>query len=155
MKKYTSKKIREIEVGDLIFKGQDGELKNIGKGAISLYDEELNKNFYMFFGCRKTGIIELDFINYLLKSARKNVVIYQKDEILAKKIGTSRQTIERIKRKLQNADIIKYNKGIIFINPRVYFKGKARNKEEITIEYTNFIEFKEKKGRSNDHTEEK
>lgn len=145
MKKYTSKRIKEIEVGDLIFKGTDGELKNIGKGAISLYDEELNKDFYMFFGCAKTGIIEIDFINYLLQSARKNVVIYQKDEIIAKRIGTSRQTIERIKKKLQDADVIKYNKGVIFINPRVYFKGKAKFRQEIAEEYEGFIEFKEKK----------
>ena len=95
----------------------------------------------MIFQQAKTGILEIDFINYLyFNMSNKNTILFQNDSILAKRFNVTRKTIENVKKKLRKADIIKYTRQIIFVNPEKAFRGNAKKRNERISEYWSFKE---------------
>lgn len=100
-----------------------------------------NKNFTMIFPKQINPIKKdfniLTFMNWLILIARRNI-IFMTSEQIAKKYDTTRERIDRIKKKLSDLEYIKTKPGVIFINPYYAWRGSNRQREAAIEEYSEF-----------------
>ena len=82
----------------------------------------------------KSSVFEIQFLIFLLKAMRSNYV-HIKDETLAAKFGCSRQRIGRLKQKLEKDGLLKYQPGVIFVNPNLFYRGNAAGRDNLIAEY--------------------
>lgn len=85
----------------------------------------------------KTEIFELKFLIWLISAMQANYV-HIKDEQLARKFECSRQRIGRLKQKLKKDNLLKYEPGVIFLNPEYIWRGNAYQRELAAEKYYKF-----------------
>ena len=103
-------------------------------------DHAPNRNFGMLFFDTLSFKVQFNstqFLFWLMSISAKNKVT-KKAEDIAKTFNTSRQRIDRMKRKLKEQGFIKYIPNVIFINPDFYWRGSASMRESAAEEYLNF-----------------
>lgn len=109
--------INEVQYKEVVFKEQD-------------------KNFIKLW-CNFSNIVEdkIKILFYILQNMNnKNLyVIYIND--FSKKFNTTRQRISRIIKEYEKSNFIKYKHNIIFVNPEVFFKGSAYNRNKCRNKY--------------------
>lgn len=128
----------------MIANEETGEVISLGTVIIETEVENLNTNFYQVSrNIEYSGILEIDFLNYLNIKSTNNKLIYWDDKILAKKFGVCRQTIQRVKKQFERANYIKYQNGVIFLNPKYFWKSSAKTRKKAYEEYCKIEKKKE------------
>lgn len=133
-----NKKATKVTQGKVLIYNGKGEVIDLGTADIKTVNESKNRNFFMIYkkGMQKTGILIFDLMNYLLlHMSNQNTICNLSNEKLAKELNVHRHTIERVKTKLKEANYIKYNNEIIFVNPDIYYKGNAKKQIECAVQY--------------------
>lgn len=140
MKKSISPK--PLKQKSLYFIDEEGEIQDLGPVEITAKKENLNSSFLMLFNTimdQPTGILEFDFLFYLIKRmTNKNTIITFGDKRMAKDLSVCRQTIETIKKKLRDLCWLKYRAECIMINPRLFFKGNAYKRSQCICDFDHF-----------------
>ena len=135
-----NKKVAEIKDNIIIHDNTTGELKEYRHNVLYMRDHAPNRNFGMLFFDTLSFKVQFNstqFLFWLMSISAKNKVT-KKAEDIAKTFNTSRQRIDRMKRKLKEQGFIKYIPNVIFINPDFYWRGSASMRENAAQEYLNF-----------------
>ncbi len=135
-----NKKVAEIKDNIIIHDNTTGELKEYRHNVLYMRDHAPNRNFGMLFFDTLSFKVQFNstqFLFWLMSISAKNKVT-KKAEDIAKTFNTSRQRIDRMKRKLKEQGFIKYIPNVIFINPDFYWRGSASMRESAAEEYLNF-----------------
>ena len=135
-----NKKVAEIKDNIIIHDNTTGELKEYRHNVLYMRDHAPNRDFGMLFFDTLSFKVQFNstqFLFWLMSISAKNKVT-KKAEDIAKTFNTSRQRIDRMKRKLKEQGFIKYIPNVIFINPDFYWRGSASMRESAAEEYLNF-----------------
>lgn len=131
----TGTKVGHLNKQVILRDKRTGKLYDFGDAEIRTEDKNRNKSFLMMWPqTMKSSVFEIQFLIFLLNAMRSNYV-HIKNETLATKFGCSRQRIERLKQKLEKDGLLKYQPGVIFVNPNLFYRGNAAGRDNLIAEY--------------------
>ncbi len=108
-----------------------GEIEDWGDMTFEIKKPRFPKGFVMIWSEGiSTKNLELKVLFWLTKYMSNKGVILVTNEQLSNNFEVTEKTIRSLKLQMKEEGFIKYKAGVIYINPRVIWKGSYKQREE-------------------------
>ena len=109
------------------------DVNEVRKGTFQIIHDDYLSKLLVVNNCKRN-----DLINYLLKRKDSNNCLKVSNSELSRKIGMSRTIVVETLKLYEKENIIKRNKKIIMINPRLCLKGNKSREMMLIKQYDSF-----------------